>query len=527
MKRTTATMVAAIASAATMVATASVLPAYASTTPTAPAGSPITTLGSAIVVQDQASLRAAPRDSAQQQSSLWQGEVLEVRGERLDYLQVWDHKRERGGFIRATDVRRVALTEAEAPALLSVLRFVRDTPGAEALGIGLTAAYLQAAPVKAVSGEEGAQAFDALGTLADRLARRASAATPGKASGASGSSGAVLSAHLDVANGYGVRFASYEVDGRMQVCYDGEAFRRVLAMPSADADQRARAALALTRPECINPDLAAHERAKVQEWQAQVLERVDVRALPSYLRNRVQMRRASVWSGMAFQQARKGASDPVVAATAARALTEFAGVSKVDLPDEDQPAYNDAAMRVSAVRWALVPAAATTATPTTTGSRPTLVTEPGAAGETCVLLVDARSSAKEPLLRRCTYGVVWSASASVNREGTAVALAVQPLEGWRELWVLRKTAGGWLADVLPPAATTPETGVAEWAGWVPGGQQMLVAREARGQGRYRKSFEVVRLDGLTTERVTGDVAALPLFQRWQDPAWKRQTLSLR
>ena len=62
---------------------------------------------------------------------------------------------------------------------------------------------------------------------------------------------------------------------------------------------------------------------------------------------------------------------------------------------------------------------------------------------------------------------------------------------------------------------------------VPTGQQMLVAREARGQGRYRKSFEVVRLDGLTTERVTGDVAALPLFQRWQDPAWKRQTLSLR
>ena len=144
-----------------------------------------------------------------------------------------------------------------------------------------------------------------------------------------------------------------------------------------------------------------------------------------------------------------------------------------------------------------------------------------------MLLVDAQHGAKAPLLRRCTYGVVWTASASTNREGTAVALAVQPLEGWRELWVLRKTPEGWLADVLPPAAATPETGVAEFAGWVPGGQQMLVAREARGQGRYRKSFEVVRLDGLTTERVTGDVAALPLFQRWQDPAWKRQTLSLR
>jgi len=511
MNLTTLTFIAAVASAAVTVASAAVPPAS------------VNTLGSAIVVQDQASLRAAPRDGAQQQASLWQGEVLEVRGERLDYLQVWDHKRERGGFIRASDVRRMALTEAEGPALLAVLRFMQDTPGAEALGIGLTAAYLQAAPGQLLAGVEGAQAFDALGTFADRLARRASVAVPGKASGAT------LSAHLDVANGYGVRFATYEVEGRMQVCYEGEAFRRVLAMPVADAAQRARAALALTRPECINPDLPAHERAKVHAWQADVLERVDVAGLPSYLRNRVQMRRASVWSAVAFQQARKGvgaaAPEPAVAAAAARALTEFTGVSKADLPDEDQSAYNDAAMRVSAVRWALVPTTAPAAP--SKAARPTLVTEPGAPGETCVLLVDAQHTAQAPLLRRCTYGVVWSASASTNREGTAVALAVQPLEGWRELWVLRKTEGGWLADVLPPAATAPETGVAEWAGWVPGGQQMLVAREARGQGRYRKSFEVVRLDGLTTERVTGDITALPLFQRWQDPAWKRQTLSLR
>ena len=505
MNRTTLTLVAAIACAATMVATAAVQPA------------PASGLGSAIVVQDQASLRAAPRDSAQQQSALWQGEVLEVRGERLDYLQVWDHKRERGGFIRTSDVRRVALDEAEGPALLSVLRFVRDTPGAEALGIGITAAYLQAAPASALAGEQGAQAFDALGTLADRLARRASAAVPGKASGAT------LSAHLDVANGYGVRFTTYEVEGRMQVCYDGEAFRRVLAMPVAVAEQRARAALALTRPECVNPDLPAHERARVQEWQSQVLERVEVAGLSPYVRNRIQMRRAGVWSAMAFQQARKDIAGAAVAAAASRALAEFAGVSKNELPDEDQAAYNDAAMRVGAVRWALVPASL----PAAQGSRPGIVTEPGAPGETCVLLVDAQKGVKAPLVRRCTYGVVWAASASVNREGTAVALAVQPLEGWRELWVMRKTPEGWLVDVLPPAATAPETGIAEWAGWVPGGQQMLVAREARGQGRYRRSFEIVRLEGLATERVTGDVAALPLFQRWQDPAWKRQTRSLR
>ncbi len=488
------------------------------TTSTVAAVAMAASMGSAIVVQDQASLRSAPRQSAQQQTTLWQGEVLEVRGERMDYLQVWDHKRERGGFIRASEVRRVALTEDEAPALLAVLRFVRDTPGAEALGIGFTAAWLQAAPGPVLAGGQGAQALEALGTLADRLAHRASAVVPGK------TPGATLSAHLDVAQGYGVRFVSYAVEGRMQVCYDGEAFRRVLAMAQAAPDQRARAALGLTRPECIDPDLPAHARAGVQEWQAQVLERVEVSALPTYLRNRVQMRRAMVWSALAYQQARKDIHGPGVAASAARALTELAGVSKDDLPDEDQSAYNDAAMRVGAVRWALVPSVPV---PAAARARPTLVTEAGAPGETCVLLVDARHGPQAPLLRRCTYGVVWASSARHNREGTALALAVQPLEGWRELWVLRKTTEGWVADVLPPAAAAPETGVAEWAGWVPGGQRMLVAREARAQGRYRRSFEVVRLDGLAVERVTGDVAALPLFQRWQDAAWKRQTLSLR
>ena len=227
----------------------------------------------------------------------------------------------------------MALTEADAPALLAVLRFVQDTPGAEALGIGLAAAYLQAAPARTLAGAEGAQAFDALGGFADRLARRASAAAPGK------TSGATLSAHLDVASGYGLRFATHEVEGRMQVCYEGEFFRRVLAMPAADAPQRARAALALTRPECVDPDLPAHERARLYAWQADVLERVDVTGLPPYLRGRVQMRRASVWGALAFQPARKRMADPAVAASAARALAEFTGVSKSELPDEDQSAY--------------------------------------------------------------------------------------------------------------------------------------------------------------------------------------------
>ena len=104
----------------------------------------------AIVTQDQASLRAAPRDSAAQQAALWQGDALEIRGRRMDYLQVYDHRRERAGFIHISQVRSVSLQPEDAPQLLSVVRFLRESPGAEALGIAYTAAYLKAAPAEAI-----------------------------------------------------------------------------------------------------------------------------------------------------------------------------------------------------------------------------------------------------------------------------------------------------------------------------------------------------------------------------------------
>ena len=62
---------------------------------------------------------------------------------------------------------------------------------------------------------------------------------------------------------------------------------------------------------------------------------------------------------------------------------------------------------------------------------------------------------------------------------------------------------------------------------MPGGSEILVAREAKGEGKYRKSFEVVRLDTLSVARQAGDPEILGAFKRWQDPAWKQHTLSLR
>lgn len=476
--------------------------------------------GIAIVTQDHAALRAAPRDSGKPHAVLALGEAVEVRGERLDYLQVWDYRRERGGFVRSSQLRRLALTPEEAPELLAIVRFLRGTPGAEALGIGFAAAYLRAAPAEVLNGEDGIQALDALGTFAERLAQRASSGAPqGKAALAD------LSAHLDVAARYGLAFTTHERNGRVQICYDGDAFRRVLAMRSAP-EQRARAALALTRLDCGSGDLRPLERRRVDEWKAEVLDRVSAGELPGYLRNRVLMRRAAIWASLAYQRARmEGNPGEPASAAARRALDSLAGVDRNELTDEDGRSYALAAMRVNASRWASTPPPATPEKKDTV--RPHVIATAGEPGETCILLVDAKHDAARPLARRCTYGLVWTASATLNREGTALALAVQPMDAWRELWIFRKSGAEWTVRALPPAPAAPGVGYAEFAGWLPGGAQMLVAREAVAEGKSLRNFELLRLDTLSPVRQAGDPSVLAAFQRWQDPAWKRQTLSLR
>ncbi|EEF25675.1 conserved hypothetical protein, partial [Ricinus communis] len=282
----------------------------------------------AIVTQDQAALRAASKDSAQQQAVLWQGDSLEIRGEKQDFLQVYDYRRERGGYIRAAQVRKVSLEAADAPELLSVVRFLRDTPGAESLGISYAAAYLKAAPASSITAEP----FDALGAMADRLARRASAKQ-----GKQGDT--VIAAHLEAVAHYGVNIRSFEREGRMQLCYDGDAFRRVLAMVSAQPQQRAAAALGLTRQECVDPALGPGARVALDEWRAQVLERVDLKELPGHVKNRVHMRRAMVWSSVAFERARKGQS---FSDAGQRALDELGMVEPSELTEDDAGAYAEA-----------------------------------------------------------------------------------------------------------------------------------------------------------------------------------------
>jgi hypothetical protein len=488
-----------------------VLDVRAQVQPAVPAASPLATStpvrpATAIVAQDRAALRAAPSESAQQHAVLWAGDMLELRGARMEYLQVYDHRRERAGFVRATQLRPLALAEADAPGLLAVLRFLRDSPGAEALGLGYAAAYLKAAPAGAID----AEVFDALGTLAERLARRAT-------QNRNRADDAAIAAQLEVAASYGVHIVSFEHEGRMQLCYDGEAFRRVLALP-AGAESKARAALALTRAECIDPLLPPLTRHELDEWRADVLGSVPRDGLPDYLKNRLRMRAAGVWASVAFGRTRRGLPAQQAAADA---LQELAAVDRRTLAEGDVSAYSEAAVRVGAVRWAAE------AAPAASPSGLTLATAPGKPGETCIELVEVEASQRASVLKHCTYGTVWPASARVNPAGDTLALAVQPLDGWRELWLLRRDGAGWHVDVVPPGAEAPGLGYIEFAGWVPRERTVLVARETKADGRWLRQFETLSLDSLQVAKQADEPSHLSTFYRWQDAAWKRQTVSLR
>ena len=455
------------------------------------------------LVSQDASLRGAPRDTASLQAQMGRGEALEIRGERGDHWQVWDYRRERGGWLRKGQVLLVPRGDGASTELLSQLRLARQQFGTEGLGLGLAAAYVQAATPAEIAGPGGAEALEAMGAFAERMADRASTRDARPTEGQ-------LAAQFDVAARYGLKFEQFETaeDGRVQVCYEGEAFRRLLAtaaVPFASAEQRARAALALTRPDCLNPRATPREQEARNQWRQQVLAQVDAATLAPHWRNRLLMRRALVAASLAFAQARRGAGGE-----AAQALAEFAAIAPAELTEDDQPAYNDAAMRVNAARWL------GTATAARDFGALKLAIQPGADGEHCLELKEAGKLAA----RRCTFGQVALASASLNREGRALALAVQPLDGWRELWLFVKDRDGWRVEVMPPAPAQPGLGVAEFAGWVPGGAQMLLAREFRADGKYRRSFEVVSLANLATERQSPEPALLGAFQRWSDPAWR-------
>jgi len=456
----------------------------------------------AIVVQDHTPLRSAAQSGATELTRLSQGDVLEVRGEHAGYLQVYNYRRERGGYLRSEAVRQFGVTANDAPDLLAVLRFLRETRGSEALGISYGAAYLKAVPPQALTAEP----LEAIAHMAERLADAASG---------SGNANVDIGAHLDVVGQFGIHMRSFERNGRMQMCYDGELFQRVLTLPKASAEQRALAALSLTRPECIDPALGPAARATLDLEHGAMLDAIPERELTPLTLSRLRARRATIGATISFEQARRGES---AALAGQRALTALLGVRVNDLGEDRRSEYVDTIVRVGASRWAAALSASQS-------SPLALSATPNEPGQTCVVLKSPQAGAA-PLIQRCTYGIAWIASTQVIGQGQAVVLAVQPLASWRELWIFHKRAGTWIVDVLPPGYNDPEEGYIEYAGFVPATRRLLIARELKDRGRFVRSFEEVRLDDLVTVKQASRPDLLRDFGRWQDVAWRRDTLAL-
>jgi hypothetical protein len=513
------------------------LPAVARATASARADAPVAVAAPrapryALVMQDQLPLRSGAKSVGTPLAVLSQGELLELRGERLDYVQVWDRARERGGYVRANAVRALALTPEEAPELLALVRFLRDRSGSESLGLGLAAAYLKAAPAGSIT----AESFDAMGMMAERLAARANAAATNAANAPVRPGQPGIAAQLEVAAGLGIHYASLERDGHVWLCYDGDAFRHVAAL-APTPEQSARAALALTRHDCLAEMTPPLQRWQIDQARADTLARVPLADLPPYVRNRIRMRQAGVWAALAFEDSRRLAVEagstptglPAVTANDVmragnEAIEALAGIDKAELADDDQSTWTDAAMRVGASRWAAEPQSA----PSAGGLH--VATQAGQPGETCVLLLDGQHPADHPLARRCTYATVWTASARADARSTALTLAVQPLAAWRELWMFRATPAGWTLQVLPPSTEVGSVGYVEFAGWVPVTGEVLAAREVRDPlhaSKMVRTYELLDGHTLATEKAADAPGSLKAFWRFQDPAWKRVTVSLR
>jgi hypothetical protein len=309
-----------------------------------------------------------------------------------------------------------------------------------------------------------------------------------------------------------------------------------MAMTGAVAEDRAVAALALTGPGCLDPVTPVAERRAWNDARLTILSEADPSRpafahLPPALAHPLRLRTACALTERAHSAA---ASGQLVLATAAttQARRLLALVDRGQLAPEDQSFYEETAVRVAAIRGLIE------------GPPPVLQRRgveveiaSGRPQESCVRVWPAGrkvATGAEPLIQRCSFGVVFAGSVHIADSGRAVAVAVAPLPAWTEQWIFRAgdasrgDSAAWHVDVIPPALGQPgdDIGYVEVAGFAPDGRQVLVVRDFVLNGRPAKRFEQLGSDGAVLHWAPTP-QRLNAFSRWASPSWRRETLSLR
>ena len=140
------------------------------------------------------------------QTLLYAGDWLEVRGERQGWLQVYDHRHERPGYVRPSQVRTFPVDEKRGGRAGGGHRLRARSAGR---GVARHRATRRCSCARRRRARVGAEVFDALGGMAERLGRRASSkwARPNDAT---------LAAQIEVAESYGIKFnrSSYRASAR-------------------------------------------------------------------------------------------------------------------------------------------------------------------------------------------------------------------------------------------------------------------------------------------------------------------------
>ena len=475
----------------------------------------------AIVAEDPAVMRNAPRDDAAPQATLWRGDWLEVRGERPGSCRSTTTGTNGPATCAPRSCASTASTRRPRPSCARWCASCATPPAASRWASATrrsTCARRRRAPTRARSSRRSAP-----WRRGWRGARRRGAPTGGtpcrcralSPRGVDG--GGADRGRRELRRPLSQR-RPLLAGGRARLCYDGEAWERVLASPAAPPLERARAALFLAGGECLDPALAGRRRGAPGTIAASRRSSRSIRrraGVPAYLGG---ARAAAPRRGAGLARLRRGATRRrrrgVGRAPRAAAIRELALV--------DRGRARARGPRHLRRRR---------------GARRRLALGERGAGRSrrCAPHVDHRRAARR---RRELRAVVEPVGRGRGREGARARRALHLRRGLAERAALvaggqRRDAGGaaaagldgalgdprgpaqasaapangngaahvaWTSSRWSPATVEPEAGYVEAAGFSPDGAHLLVVREARGPGHPPRRFQVLSVPTLAVEK---------------------------